>query len=173
MMMPMKKPFNYSIPILVLCAVLAAGCGSKTKKVAILDDEDIRLLANIESSSGNAQAGIEIIPVPQIPQNQLSQSMPLPEVTVQNSIAVQTAQPVSAAAEIHETTTAISEKYTFEQKVQIALQNANLYSGAIDGKIGPKTREAIKQFQISKGLNADGLAGKQTWAALREQYYKE
>ncbi|MCA9396454.1 MAG: peptidoglycan-binding protein [Candidatus Omnitrophica bacterium] len=93
--------------------------------------------------------------------------------TVQKPAAIQTSQPVSAVAEVHETTTAISEKYTFEQKVQIALRNANLYSGAIDGKIGPKTREAIKQFQISKGLNADGLAGKQTWAVLREQYYKE
>lgn len=35
-----------------------------------------------------------------------------------------------------------------------------------DGKFGAKTESAVKQFQIDKGLNADGVVGAATWAAL-------
>lgn len=39
--------------------------------------------------------------------------------------------------------------------------------GEIDGKNGPKTKEAVKQFQAAMGLDADGIAGPKTWAALK------
>ena len=39
--------------------------------------------------------------------------------------------------------------------------------GEIDGKNGPKTKEAVRQFQAAMGLSADGIAGPKTWAALR------
>ncbi len=51
--------------------------------------------------------------------------------------------------------------------IQQALKNAGFYQGAIDGKMGPITREAIKEFQRLHGLTDDGVAGKQTWAKLR------
>ena len=35
-----------------------------------------------------------------------------------------------------------------------------------DGIFGPLTEEAVKEFQKSKGLKADGIVGAQTWAAL-------
>ena len=35
-----------------------------------------------------------------------------------------------------------------------------------DGDFGPKTDTALKAFQISKGLDADGCAGANTWKAL-------
>lgn len=38
--------------------------------------------------------------------------------------------------------------------------------GEIDGKIGSKTKAAIKQFQAAMGLTADGIAGTKTWTAL-------
>ncbi len=38
--------------------------------------------------------------------------------------------------------------------------------GGIDGKMGPKTRRAIREFQKSKGLKADGIVGKNTISAL-------
>ncbi len=50
--------------------------------------------------------------------------------------------------------------------IQQALKNSGFYQGSIDGKIGPLTREAIKEFQRVHGLKDDGVVGKQTWAQL-------
>lgn len=52
------------------------------------------------------------------------------------------------------------------KKVQEALKNAGLYDGPIDGKIGTKTKTAIKDFQKANGLKADGVVGQQTWMKL-------
>jgi peptidoglycan hydrolase-like protein with peptidoglycan-binding domain len=54
------------------------------------------------------------------------------------------------------------------KQVQTALQNAGYYKGEIDGKIGPKSREAIINFQKDAGLVADGKVGPNTWAKLKE-----
>lgn len=53
------------------------------------------------------------------------------------------------------------------KQIQRALKNANFYKGEIDGKIGPKTKEAIIKFQKAHGLKADGLVGKKTSTELR------
>lgn len=37
---------------------------------------------------------------------------------------------------------------------------------AIDGEYGPKTQAAVVAFQRSGRLVADGITGRQTWAAL-------
>jgi peptidoglycan hydrolase-like protein with peptidoglycan-binding domain len=50
--------------------------------------------------------------------------------------------------------------------VQTALKNAGFNPGSFDGKIGPRTRQAIKDFQKSKGLVPDGVVGPKTWANL-------
>ncbi len=50
--------------------------------------------------------------------------------------------------------------------IQQALKNAGFYQGVIDDKMGPMTREAVKEFQRVHGLNDDGVVGKQTWAKL-------
>ena len=54
------------------------------------------------------------------------------------------------------------------KKIQRALKNAGFYKGAIDGKIGAKTRNAIIKFQRSKGLKADGIVGKKTSCELNK-----
>ncbi len=50
--------------------------------------------------------------------------------------------------------------------VQQALKNAGVYQGAMDGKLGPQTRAAIRDFQRANGLSVDGKVGKQTWSKL-------
>lgn len=50
--------------------------------------------------------------------------------------------------------------------IQQALKNAGFYQGPLDGKMGPQTREAVRQFQRTHGLSEDGVAGRKTWAKL-------
>jgi His-Xaa-Ser repeat protein HxsA len=51
-------------------------------------------------------------------------------------------------------------------RVQIALTTHGLYSGAVDGKLNDQTKEALKRFQIVKGIEPDGLMSTETLNAL-------
>lgn len=51
--------------------------------------------------------------------------------------------------------------------VQQALQRAGFDPGPIDGRMGRKTREALRHFQQAQGLTADGRIGPQTIAKLK------
>ncbi len=51
-------------------------------------------------------------------------------------------------------------------EIQTALKNAGFYAGNIDGKIGPKSKKAIEDFQSANGLKVDGKVGAKTWEAL-------
>lgn len=61
---------------------------------------------------------------------------------------------------------AVSPKKLSRKQIQRALKKAGFYKGAIDGKLGKKTRKAIKEFQKANGLKADGIVGKNTRALL-------
>jgi peptidoglycan hydrolase-like protein with peptidoglycan-binding domain len=49
--------------------------------------------------------------------------------------------------------------------LQTLLRRAE-YDLPVNGKFGPSTRAAIMKFQNVRGLDSDGIAGKQTWCAL-------
>lgn len=51
--------------------------------------------------------------------------------------------------------------------IQKALKKAGYYNGALDGKIGPATRDALMAFQKDNGLGADGVCGRKTWSKLK------
>ncbi len=101
--------------------------------------------------------------------------------TLDNKIAIQESKlPAAAAGAVErsaETVTAASVPALeplppsgpykpSAQDIQTALKNAGYYSGNIDGKVGPKTKAAIEEFQKANGLTADGKVGPKTWAAL-------
>jgi len=46
-----------------------------------------------------------------------------------------------------------------DKALQQALKNKGFYKGAIDGDIGPKTKEAIKAFKVANKLPADSVVG--------------
>ncbi len=50
--------------------------------------------------------------------------------------------------------------------LQVALREKGLYAGTVDGVRGPMTSEAVRRFQLRRGLAVDGVAGPQTRAAL-------
>ena len=49
---------------------------------------------------------------------------------------------------------------------QQRLQELGYYTGAIDGQFGPGTMDAVQRFQRRNGLEADGMIGSDTSAAL-------
>ena len=51
--------------------------------------------------------------------------------------------------------------------VQRALEKAGFDPGRVDGKIGKKTKAAIKAFQRAHNLKADGVIGEKTWKTLQ------
>lgn len=54
-----------------------------------------------------------------------------------------------------------------QKEIQQALKNTGLYDGEIDGKIGPKTKAAIEEFQTRNNLKVDGKVGPDTWSRLQ------
>ncbi len=53
------------------------------------------------------------------------------------------------------------------KQIQTALKNAGFYQGTVDGKMGKKTRKAVREFQKANNLPVDGKVGKNTWIALK------
>lgn len=86
-----------------------------------------------------------------------------------NIIASEAVPPTAA---MQKTVTAVSplvqSAIDKTKDMQRALKNAGFDVGAIDGKIGPKTRKAIEDFQRAKGLKVDGKVGPKTWAELEK-----
>lgn len=88
----------------------------------------------------------------------------------QNYVSQETIPPTAAVPPSTEAGQAVSpDKLQRNKDIQAALKAAGLYTGNIDGKIGPKTKRAIVEFQKARGLKADGKVGPKTWAEL-EQY---
>ena len=70
--------------------------------------------------------------------------------------------------------TASSDKYKLLRVPGVApvdlqqmLVKVGFDPGPVDGRLGKKTRSAIKAFQKKNHLTADGVVGEKTWAALR------
>jgi peptidoglycan hydrolase-like protein with peptidoglycan-binding domain len=57
--------------------------------------------------------------------------------------------------------------------IQRAIKNAGFDVAVIDGKMGPKTRKAVEDFQRAKGLKPDGKVGPKTWAELEKYLVRQ
>ena len=157
-----------TLTILMAFALATTGCNKKAETTASLNSTtDLEVLAGLGEGAGSAQNTVEIIPVPQ-GQAALQTSADATQAMMQQGIQ-QAGQMAAATAQA--TADAVKPgTVEYSKKIQQALKNAGLYSGNIDGKIGPKTREAIKTFQSQNGLKADGVAATQTWAKLAPFY---
>jgi peptidoglycan hydrolase-like protein with peptidoglycan-binding domain len=91
-------------------------------------------------------------------------TMPAPEVVKpRGAQPVLITEPKTAAPAVQATTTPTVKE------IQVALKNAGYYTGSIDGKLGPKTKKAIEEFQKANNLEADGKVGRKTWIILSKQ----
>lgn len=50
--------------------------------------------------------------------------------------------------------------------VQTALTDLGFEPGAVDGRDGPKTQDAVRKFQARSTIKIDGIVGDETRAAL-------
>jgi peptidoglycan hydrolase-like protein with peptidoglycan-binding domain len=57
-------------------------------------------------------------------------------------------------------------KKVFPVRTLQQLLRARNHPVAVDGDFGPQTEAAVKAFQQSRGLTADGIVGPQTWPKL-------
>ncbi|RUT04376.1 hypothetical protein DSM106972_046040 [Dulcicalothrix desertica PCC 7102] len=53
--------------------------------------------------------------------------------------------------------------------LQELLESQSYRTGGVDGKFGSKTEQAVKRYQTTFGLVADGIVGAKTWAKLGDR----
>ena len=95
---------------------------------------------------------------------------PVTEPSSTQAVTQETIPPTAAVPPAVDTMTlgAEQDRLARNKDIQTALKSAGFYTGSIDGKIGPKTKKAIVEFQKAKGLKTDGKVGPKTWAALEK-----
>ncbi|MCM8794394.1 MAG: peptidoglycan-binding protein [Candidatus Omnitrophica bacterium] len=144
----MNKKTAAAVSFLVM-GLAVSGCGAsirsaKTGESGLLTEQ----VASLEERVGTLNQQVE----------QLAKRQELLERGAQGE---QTAGLSSQAGELAKTLTS--------RNIQTALKAAGYYDGPVDGKIGPKTRQAIRDFQRDNGLKTDGVVGRKT-AALLAKY---
>ena len=143
------------VSMVTAAAFLASGCagaGARQElarlqsQVNLLDERVVQL----ERSGSSSSAGL-----------------PLNEPAMETGTAVEPSAPSQHAVSVGRNASGTSSLKPSTREIQQALKNAGFYQGTVDGKMGPQTHEAVKEFQRIHGLKEDGVVGKQTWAKLK------
>ena len=77
-----------------------------------------------------------------------------------------TVTPTEVLPAVGKDSSAIAKKIRTKD-IQNALAGAGLNPGPIDGKVGPQTKKAIREFQKTNHLYIDGIVGQKTWEKLK------
>jgi len=113
-----------------------------------------------------------------LPTIQIEPIQPQEELAAINAGAPQEAAPASstALAALPATEAAATVPATGEaariRDIQLALKAAGFDPGTTDGKMGPRTKAAVRDFQLAHGLDGDGKVGQKTWSKL-EPFLKD
>lgn len=125
-------------------------------------------LRSVAASLNAAPAGA---PLPAI---QIEPIQPQEELAAINAGAPQEAAPAAgsapssalAALPATEAAPAAAGEAARVREIQLALKAAGFDPGATDGKMGPRTKAAVRDFQLAHGLEGDGKVGLKTWNKL-------
>ena len=135
---------------LVLAPLTIVGCKGKVDKEA----------ATVQTESTEAQAPVEDV---------VASQAPVTEPAAQQTVSQETIPPTAAVPTVAQSNKTVGQDSLSRNKeIQTALKAANVYTGSIDGKMGPKTKKAIVEFQKAHGLKADGKVGSKTWMELEK-----
>ena len=136
--------------VLCLALILSLSACKKKDTQETVDAINLDTLETINTSNETAGA---------LDSNQITLDSTMPQATG-----------MSIPMDLDENTTSSQETKSIPdaKDIQRALKNAGYYSGAIDGKIGPKSKAAIKEFQMANDLTGDGKIGAKTWLKLSQ-----
>lgn len=134
------------VGVLSLSVALLNGCQKKPSDAEMSTMVDETMMMDLNA----IEATNAIVPLDGIVTDG---SLPVDPTVASTDMMVENAGPFTAPA---------------AKDVQQALQNAGVYSGKVDGDIGPKTKQAIRDFQYKNGLKVDGKVGPKTWARLAQ-----
>ncbi len=142
------------IILALLLSVYLFGCGKKQKSLEEMQEPmSMEQLSTLNAENRSQPEG----------RIQEPQALPAQPSAAAVSPAEPAATPVAGKLEPLPPSGPFAPKAT---DIQLALKNAGYYTGNIDGKIGPKSKKAIAEFQKANGLKADGKVGPKTWAML-------
>jgi len=135
---------------LILTTFLVTGCATARARRADAKPTAAQTESQIETLQGELQAKDQQI---QDLQYQLDQNR-------QGGSANFSSGSGSKSSKIRVSGVSISD-------VQSALVRSGFDPGPVDGKMGKKTKAAIKAFQRAHNLNPDGVVGDKTWKLLQ------
>jgi peptidoglycan hydrolase-like protein with peptidoglycan-binding domain len=151
----MKKTTAVSIIALIgIISLIFVGCSKKKSELPSVEmqTQTAGTPTQLNTESLAAQAASKVEGVAQ------------PVAVMPKEIEQKTAGAIEVAGQV-----GIPQKPTAEQ-IQTALQNAGYYKGTVDGKLGPKSKKAIENFQKENGLVVDGKVGAKTWSKLQAYF---
>ena len=155
-----KKFAVLALAVVVVSSAALCGCKGKVEK------------------SAEEQPNVEMSTTDNLPQPgaMLASQVPQPVVEPAQTVASETIPPTASAAQAVQKTAAAAvtaSAHDRNKDMQTALKNAGFYTGTIDGKIGPRTKKAVEEFQRAKGLKVDGKVGQKTWAELEKYLLRQ
>ncbi|HCM42722.1 MAG TPA: peptidoglycan-binding domain-containing protein [Candidatus Omnitrophota bacterium] len=164
----MKKLFSFSFLSIAAALLLLSGCASTGSRansqnavnaqMGVLADEVTRLDMALQET--RAQLQREQSRVAEL-EGRLGGAAPAYAPAANTSYAAVSSEPYSG---VYRTPSGFEIPAASIQK---ALKGSGHYQGEVDGKIGPDTREAVRNFQRDNGLTPDGIVGKTTWNRLK------
>jgi len=114
-----------------------------------------------------------------VPEEAVAKSAPIQSGNLMIKPVAREGMPAAGAVNQSKTPSAIpsSGKVSFEAvtvfDIQAALKNGGYDPGALDGKMGPRTKDAVRKFQKAHGLVVDGVVGRNTWEKLSAYTVKD